>query len=354
MATADIDNVITLQTGATSEAQPDPSGRSKDSTSALRAKRYRRARKQGGKRDGRATARLPNRDGEPAPGGQAPQGEKQNEIKPSVTVSEIEKGRFHYAPPLAPDLDGRAYSQRHVGAVDIAAYTAAIALAGAAAWFSIKGMVVLFPGSPVPVIAMAVAMEAAKLITAGWLARRWRATALIWRAALVAFVFGLAVINAAGVYAQLVAAHVGERGAATSRLKERTADLDARIDVQAHTVADLDRRLAQIDAAVEKATEKGRTTAAMKLADDQRKARAGLVDERRREAGTLAALQAERASVAAQGRKIEMEAAPIRYVAELLGVDTDSERAIRWLIALMVLCCDPLAIALTAAASARR
>jgi transposase len=33
--------------------------------------------------------------------------------------------------------------------------------------------------------------------------------------------------------------------------------------------------------------------------------------------------------------------------------DTDSERAIRWLIALMVLCCDPLAIALTAAASAR-
>jgi hypothetical protein len=46
-------------------------------------------------------------------------------------------------------------------------------------------------------------------------------------------------------------------------------------------------------------------------------------------------------------------AAPIRYVAELVGADTDSERAIRWLIALMVLCCDPLAIALTAAASAR-
>jgi hypothetical protein len=50
----------------------------------------------------------------------------------------------------------------------------------------------------------------------------------------------------------------------------------------------------------------------------------------------------------------ETEAAPIKYVAELIGADTDSERAIRWLIALMVLCCDPLAIALTAAASARR
>ncbi len=55
---------------------------------------------------------------------------------------------------------------------------------------------------------------------------------------------------------------------------------------------------------------------------------------------------------AAKGRQIETEAAPIRYVAKLLGADTDAERAIRWLIALMVLTCDPLAIALTAAVAA--
>jgi hypothetical protein len=55
-----------------------------------------------------------------------------------------------------------------------------------------------------------------------------------------------------------------------------------------------------------------------------------------------------------QGRQAEAEAAPIVYVAEMLGVGGDSERAIRWLIALMVLCCDPLAIALTAAAGAAR
>jgi len=55
---------------------------------------------------------------------------------------------------------------------------------------------------------------------------------------------------------------------------------------------------------------------------------------------------------AARGRQIETEAAPIRYVAELAGANTDSERAIRGPIALMVLCCDPPAIALTAAAFA--
>jgi hypothetical protein len=237
--------------------------------------------------------------------------------------------------------------------VDVAAYMAAVALASAAAWFSIRGMVVLFPGSPTSVVAMTVAMEAAKLVTAGWLASRWSMTAWFWRITLVAFIIGLAVINATGVFAQLVAALVGERGAAQSDLETKDAALAARIDVQSHTVVDLDRRLGQIDVAIEEAAKRGRTNAVLSAIEGQRKARSSLVDERKREAGTLADLQAERASVAATGRRIETEAAPVRYVADLVGTNTDSGRAIRWLIALMVLCCDPLAIALTAAASAQ-
>jgi hypothetical protein len=333
------DDTSTSEDDVVVPLRPDAQTLVKDPTSATRSKRYRQARKRSGKRDGRKPAQQSDRDGKPAP----LQAEKQNEIKPSVTV--------HVAPSLAPIADARAPTQRHGGAVDIAAYTAAIALAGAAAFFSVKGMVVLFPGSPVPVIAMSVAMEAAKLITAGWLARRWRATALIWRTVLVAFVFGLAVINAAGVFSQLVSAHVGDRGAAASHLEAQTADLEAKIDVQAHKVADLDRRLGQIDVTIEEAAKRGRTNAALSAMDGQRRVRGALVDERNREAGTLAALKGERATVAARGKRIETEAAPNRYVAELLGIDTDSEKAIRWLIALMVLCCDPLAISLTAAAS---
>jgi chromosome segregation ATPase len=147
---------------------------------------------------------------------------------------------------------------------------------------------------------------------------------------------------------------VGERGAAVAGLETQDAALAARIEVAAHTVADLDRRLGQIDQAVEEAAKRGRTSAAVSAMESQRRARAGLAGERNEAAGTLAALKAERASVVAQSRQIETEAAPIRYVAELVGADTDSERAIRWPVALMVLCCDPLAIALTAAASATR
>jgi hypothetical protein len=260
--------------------------------------------------------------------------------------------RIQAAPPttVAPSA---AALHRNSTSIDVAAYMAAVALAGAAAWFSIRGMVVLFPGSPLSVIAMAVAMESAKLVTTGWLARRWCVTAWFWRLTLVALVGGLAVINAAGVYAQLVAAHVGERGAATSAIETQDAVLAAKLESQNHIVADLDRRLGQIHAIIEEAAKRGRTNTALSAIEGQRKARASLVDERNREAGTLAALKAERAAVDAKGRQIETEAAPIRYVAELIGADTNSERTIRWLIALMVLCCDPLAIALTAAASAR-
>jgi hypothetical protein len=71
-------------------------------------------------------------------------------------------------------------------------------------------------------IGMAIAMETAKLVTAGWLTRRWHATPWDLARRPVPLVAGLAVINATGVCAQLVAAHVGERGAPTSASRRKT------------------------------------------------------------------------------------------------------------------------------------
>jgi hypothetical protein len=46
----------------------------------------------------------------------------------------------------------------------------------------------------------------------------------------------------------------------------------------------------------------------------------------------------------------EAGAVLIRHVTEPIGADTDGEWAIRWLLVLMALCCDPPAKALPAAA----
>src|SRR5258706_14491032 len=77
------------------------------------------------------------------------------------------------------------------------------------------------------------------------------------------------------------------------------------------------RRLGQIDQAVEEAAKRGKTNTALSAMEVQRRARAGLTSERNEAAATQkAALKAERASLAAQNRRLDTEAAPIRYVAE--------------------------------------
>jgi hypothetical protein len=140
------------------------------------------------------------------------------------------------------------------------------------------------------------------------------------------------------------AADMGEQGAVQSAIEMQDVTLAPRIEVEAYAVADLDRR--QIESTIEEAAKCGLTNAALSAIDGQRKARQVLAGECQREA--LADLKAERATVRADGRQIE--AAPIRYVADGIGADSDSEWTIRWLLALMVLCCDPPAIAPTAAA----
>jgi hypothetical protein len=234
----------------------------------------------------------------------------------------------------------------------VLALAAAVSLAGVAAVFSIRGMTVLFPGAPTLVVAMAATMEASKLIAVGWLSARWAVCPWMLRFLLIFFVAGIAVINGVGVFSQLVSAHVGERGAAQAAVETHDAEIAARIEVAAGKVADLDRRLGQIDGTIEEAAKRGKTGTALSAMESQRQSRAALAGEREKAAGTLASLKAERAGVASHARQQEAEAAPIRYVAELAGATTDPEQAIRLLILLMVLCCDPLAIALTAAASA--
>jgi len=234
------------------------------------------------------------------------------------------------------------------------AYAVAVGLASIAAWFSLKGLVTLFPGAPIAIVVMGAMMEAAKLVACGWLARNWRSVPYSFRGILMALIAGLAVINAGGTFSQLTAAHVGDRAMTAATRTMQATDLDQRIEVAAGKLADLDRRIAAIDGIVAGAAQRGRANTAQAAMADQRKARAALVVDRQQAAEALAALRVDRGGVEARAAIAASEAMPLRFVAELLGMDTDSERAIRWMIVLLVLCLDPMALCLCAAISARR
>ena len=232
------------------------------------------------------------------------------------------------------------------------ALVAALALATVAAYFSVTGMAEIFPGAPVAVMVLAATMEAGKLVIAGWLAAHWRTVGLKMRSVMVALVAGLALINAAGVFGKLVEAHVSVAASAGSSVTERIETLDARVTAQSATVADLDSRVAQIDRAVDESTRRGRVTRAINIATQQRVTRDGLDTQRQAATATLVGLQTQRAALVGERFRIEASAGPIQYLAMMAGAAP--EAAVRWLILLMVLCCDPAAIALTVAATSSR
>ena len=265
------------------------------------------------------------------------------DVPPSVPM--------HVPPASAALAMAAAVAPRDGRLAHFAAYGAAAMLAAVVAYFSVSGMTEIFPGAPAAVVVLAATMEATKLVAAGWLARHWRTAGGLIRIVLTTLITLLAVINAAGVYGRLVEAHVGVTVATVSAIEERMGALDARLDAQARTVAGLDERIGEIDAAIGKLTEKGRASAALNAIAGQRKAREALLSDRLKEAGVLVDLRSERAKLEAERQRADADNGPIVYMAALIGVPV--ELAIRWLILLMVLACDPTAIALTVAASRR-
>lgn len=257
-----------------------------------------------------------------------------------------------YAPDAPASVSAVPVPPRHERTSRTFAVMAALALATVAAYFSVAGMAEIFPGDPVGVMVLAATMEAGKLVIAGWLAAHWRQTSWKMRSVMVALVAGLALINAAGVFGKLVEAHVSVAATARSGVGERIEALDARVVAQTAAVADLASRIAQIDRAVEESTRRGRVTRALNIVAQERATRDGLDMQRQAATATLVGLQAQRAALAGERSRIEASAGPIQYLAMMVGAAP--EVAVRWLILLMVLCCDPAAIALTVAAAGSR
>src|SRR5262249_54192551 len=162
---------------------------------------------------------------------------------------------------------------------------------------------------------------------------------------LIAVLMGL---NAIGCYGFLAKAHIGHQLEGETAVAGRVADVDARIGVQASLVSDLDRRLAQIDGAVEKATQRGRSASAMALADQQRKIRAELVAQRTAEAKKLAELKVESAGIEGQRKIADADLGPVRYLATLIGAG--DQDVLRWFILVVAVLLDPAAVLLLPAA----
>jgi len=232
--------------------------------------------------------------------------------------------------------------------VRICLSVAALSLATVSAGLSITGMTHIFVGSQVPVIGLGIAFECGKLSGVAWLGQ---AELSALKKAIAALIGALMILNSIGVYGFLAQAHIEHALSGSLATAARAADVEGRLEVQAKVVADLDRRIAQIDGAVEQATARGRTNNAMALAQDQRKIRADLASQRVHAAKVLATLQNEKAASVAERRKADADLGPLKYLAALLGAD--DEEVLRWFILGVALLLDPAGVLLLLASTRR-
>lgn len=227
----------------------------------------------------------------------------------------------------------------------------ALAVAAVSASFSIIGLTAVFTGAFWPVVGMGAAMECGKLSAVAWLGQRYAASRAL-KGAILALVVTLMGLNAIGSYGFLAKAHLDHTVAAEAQVADHQARIDARKKLAAANVADIDRRIAQIDNAVNEATERGRTATAMTLVEHQTGRRSELVGERARAADVLAAVEVEGAGISNKRNELAADSGPVRYLAALIGAD--DEKVIHWFVLAIALLLDPLAVTLLLGASGSR
>ena len=252
---------------------------------------------------------------------------------------------------LPPHVEALPIQPAEHHRIDRLTFLAALALATVSAGFSIYGFTSIFVGAFWSVIGMGVALELGKLRAVTWIGRNGSTPWWGLKGALAALVIVLMGLNVVGAFGFLAKAHIGHLVEGDVAVAGRAADIEGRISVQADLVADLDRRIGQIDGAVEKSTAKGRTNAAMQLAADQRRNRAELAAQRDQANKVLAELKIEKAKVEGDRKVADADLGPVRYLATLLGAG--DQDVLRWFILVIAILLDPAAVLLLLAATRR-
>jgi len=237
----------------------------------------------------------------------------------------------------------------------------ALTLSAIAAWYSIIGLTTIFAGAVVPVIIMGSALELAKITATVWLRKYWHRAGLLLKLYLVPAVIAIALITSMGIFGFLSKAHM-DQGVTSGDVQSKIAIYDEKIKTEKENIEANRKALKQMDEGVDqvlgRSTDERGAEKAVAMRKSQQKERTRLQNEILQSQKSIAELNDARAPIAAEVRKVEAEVGPIKYIAALLyGDNPDAnilERAVRWVIILLVIVFDPLAIALVLAANASK
>lgn len=204
-------------------------------------------------------------------------------------------------------------------------FLTAFLLSSVAAYYSVLGLVQIFPGAFWPIVIMGSTLELAKLVTASWLYRNWSTVHWILKSYFTAAVLILMVITSMGIFGFLSSAHI------------KTITSSSVSTIQLTALEQRERLLTQRMNFVMKQSERAEGPTSQESR------------ELRRLQKQLEQINTEKLPLKQAENAIMGEIGPIRYVAELLYDKSDAtflDKAVRIVIMMIIVVFDPLAILL--------
>ena len=237
-------------------------------------------------------------------------------------------------------------------------FATALALSACAAFYSIMGLVAIFASAVIPIFIMGSLLEVSKLVVASWLYRNWKEVPKLLKYYFTIALVILMFLTSMGIFGYLSKAHL-DQAIPTGDVSAKLALIDEKIKTEKENVNASRKELTQLDDQVDqtisRTTEASGAERAISIRRGQQKDRTRILNEIGTAQTKIAKLNEERAPIATEVRKVEAEVGPIKYIAALLYGDNPEvdvlEKAVRWVIIMIVLVFDPLAVLLLVAAN---
>ena len=234
-------------------------------------------------------------------------------------------------------------------------FLSAISISVIAAGYSIMGLATLFAGAVVPIIAMGSALEVGKLVAASWLYNNWR-NKLVPKTIKLYLTFAVVVlifITSMGIFGFLSKAHL-DQVQPTSSNNIKIELIDNQIKQQNLIIFRANKTLTLLDKTLEKYVDMEYVTRGLKEREKQKPERDALTLAINGASDKIAELSDKKGALQLEQDKIEAEVGPIKYIAELIYGDEAKDhfdKAVRWVIIVLIFVFDPLAVLLLIAAN---
>ena len=228
-----------------------------------------------------------------------------------------------------------------------------LTISAVAIWYSVAGLVSIFAAAMIPIIVMGVVLEVSKLIATVWLKINWNRAPIFIRTYLLVAIAILMVITSMGIFGFLSKAH-SDQSLVSGDVQAKIAIYDEKIKTERENIEANRKALKQMDEAVDQSmarstTEQG-ANRSVNIRQSQARERTRLQNEITASQKKIAGLNEERAPIAAEVRKVEAEVGPIKYIAAFIyDSNPDAnllEKAVTWVIIIIVSVFDPLAVIL--------